>query len=71
MSMSVLKIIEIMGESSKGWEAAAKEAVSGAAKTVKNIKSVWVQDQSATVRDGQIDKYRVTCKITFEVKSKG
>ena len=69
--MSVLKIIEIMGESSTSWEAAAEEAVSEAAKTVKDIKSVWVQDQSASVRDGQIDKYRVTCKITFEVRSKG
>ena len=69
--MSVLKVIEIMGESSTSWEAAAEEAVSEAAKTVKDIKSVWVQDQSATVRDGRIDKYRVTCKITFEVKSKG
>ena len=69
--MPVLKIIEIMGESSTSWEAAAEEAVKEAAKTVKDIKSAWVQDQSATVRDGQIDTYRVTCKITFAVKSKG
>ena len=35
--MSVLKVIEIMGDSEKGWEAAAGEAVAEAAKTVKNI----------------------------------
>ena len=69
--MSVLKIIEIMGESSKSWEAAAEEAVSEAARSVKNIRSVWVKDQSATVKDGKLDKYRVTCKITFAVTSKG
>ncbi len=51
--MSVNKIIEIMGDSSEGWEAAAAEAVAEASKTVKN---------------GKVDRYRVTCKITFEVE---
>jgi flavin-binding protein dodecin len=66
--MSVLKVIEIMGDSSKGWEDAAAEAVTEAARTVKHIRSVWVQDHSATVKNGKIDRYRVTCKITFEVE---
>ena len=65
--MSVLKVIEIMGDSGKGWEAAAEKAVTEAAKTVKKIKSVWIKDQSATVKNGVIKRYRVTCKITFEV----
>ena len=69
--MAVIKIIEIMGDSSKSWEAAAEEAVAEAAKTVKNIRSVWIQDHSATVKNGKIDRYRVTCKITFEVEGKG
>lgn len=68
--MSVIKIIEIMGESSDSWEAAAGEAVAEASKTVKNIRSVWIQDQSATVGNGKIDNYRVTCKISFAVESK-
>lgn len=68
--MSVMKVVEIMGDSSDSWEAAAAEAVNEANKTVKNIRSVWVQDQSATVTNGKIDRYRVTCKITFEVESK-
>jgi flavin-binding protein dodecin len=66
--MSVMKVIEIMGDSDKSWEDAASEAVSEAAKSVKHIRSVWVQDQSATVKDGKINRYRVTCKITFEVE---
>ncbi|MHA1548998.1 MAG: dodecin domain-containing protein, partial [Alphaproteobacteria bacterium] len=41
-----------------------------ASSTVKDIRSVWVQDQSATVKDGHVDKYRLTCKISFEVASK-
>ncbi len=67
--MSVMKIIEIMGDSGDSWEAAAGEAVTEAARTVKNIRSVWIQDHSATVKNGKIDRYRVTCKITFEVES--
>lgn len=66
--MSVMKVIEIMGDSGKSWEAAAEEAVTEASKSVKNIRSVWIQDQSATVEDGKIKRYRVTCKITFEVE---
>lgn len=68
--MAVIKVIEIMGESPDSWEAAAGEAVAEAAKTVKNIRSVWVKDQSTTVENGKIDRYRVTCKISFEVETK-
>jgi dodecin len=66
---TVLKTIEIMGESSKGWEDAVQDVVSEASKTVKDIKSVWVKDMSADVDgDGKLKGYRVNCKITFEVK---
>jgi hypothetical protein len=67
--MSVLKVIEIMGDSDTGWEHAAGEAVAEAAKSVKNIRSVWIKEQSATVDGGTIKRYRTTCKITFEVES--
>ncbi|MGK2877922.1 MAG: dodecin family protein [Solirubrobacterales bacterium] len=66
--MSVLKVIELMGDSDKGWEEAAQEAVAEASKSVKQIRSVWIKDHAATVQDGKIKRYRVTCKITFEVE---
>ncbi|TLP82250.1 dodecin family protein [Maribacter sp. ACAM166] len=66
--MAVLKVIEILASSDKGWEDAAKKAVSEASKSVKNIKSVYINEQSATVEDGNIKTYRVNVKITFEVK---
>ena len=66
--MSVLKVIELMSDSNKGWEDAAQKAVAKASKSVDNIKSVWVKDFSATVNgDGKLKNYRVNCKITFEV----
>lgn len=67
--MSVHKTIEISAESKKGWSEAAGNVVKEASKTVKDIKSIWVKDQSAIVEDGEITSYRMNCKITFEVKS--
>ncbi len=67
--MAILKVLELMTHSDKGWEDATAKAVAKAGDSVDNIKSVWVQDFSATVgKDGKIDQYRVTCKVTFEVK---
>lgn len=66
--MSVLKVIEILASSEKGWEDAARNAVQEASKSVKNIRSVYIQEQSATVKDGKIAQYRINAKITFEVQ---
>jgi flavin-binding protein dodecin len=65
--MSVLKVIEILAQSEKGWEDATKNAVKSAAKSLKNIRSVYVQDLSAVVEDDKVTEYRVNVKITFEV----
>ena len=66
--MSVLKVIEVLANSDISWEDAVKKAVSHASKSVKNIRSVYIQDQSASVKDGEISDFRVNVKITFEVK---
>ncbi|PKA97525.1 hypothetical protein B0O79_1191 [Flavobacteriaceae bacterium MAR_2009_75] len=66
--MAVLKVIEILANSDKSWEDAANNAVAEASKSVKNIKSVYVNEQSATVKDGKMDNFRVNVKITFEVR---
>lgn len=66
--MSVLKVIEVLANSDKSWEDAAQTAVTQASKSVKNIRSVYINEQSATVKDGKMDNFRVNVKITFEVK---
>ncbi|MGB3149504.1 MAG: dodecin family protein [Maribacter sp.] len=65
--MSVLKVIEVLSNSDNSWEDAAQNAVSHASKSVKNIRSVYINEQSATVEDGKMVNYRVNVKITFEV----
>jgi dodecin len=67
--MAVLKVIELMAESSKSWEDAAQQAATKAAKTLSGVRSVWVKDMSAhTDKAGKITSYRVTCKVSFEIK---
>ncbi|MDO5522664.1 MAG: dodecin family protein [Bacteroidia bacterium] len=65
--MSVLKVVEILSSSSESWEDAANKAVAKAGESLKGIRSVYVKEQTATVRDGKIAEYRVNVKLTFEV----
>ena len=66
--MAVLKVIEVLSNSDKSWEEATKKAVKHASKSVKNIRSVYVQEQSASVSNGEVTEFRVNVKITFEVE---
>ncbi|MFL0354171.1 dodecin family protein [Xanthomarina sp. GH4-25] len=66
--MAVLKVIEVLSNSDKSWEDATRKAVKEASKTVKNIKSVYVKEQSAIVNGDQVTEFRVNIKLTFEVK---
>lgn len=66
--MAVMKVIELMSSSDKSWEEATRKGIAKASETIKGIKSAWVQDQSVTVDSGEVKNYRVTLKVTFEVK---
>jgi flavin-binding protein dodecin len=66
--MSVLKVIELLSSSNSGWEDATQKAITKASKSVKNIRSVYVKDQSAAVSEGKISEYRVTLKVQFELE---
>ncbi len=65
--MSVVKVIELIAESDQSWEASAQAAVTHAGRTIRNIKSLYVQDFQAKVDNNKITQYRVTAKITFVV----
>ena len=66
--MSVVKIIELVGSSPKDWEDATKNALAEAAKTVKNIKSVYVKSCKAKVENNKIVEYRANVKFAFVVQ---
>jgi flavin-binding protein dodecin len=66
--MSIVKVIEVIAQSDKGWQEAAQEAVREAGKTVRNIKSVYVQDMQGLVEGTEIVNYRVIAKVSFLVE---
>jgi len=61
----MLKVIEVLAESNKSWEDAAQQAVSSASKSVRNVKSIWIENFEATVEDGKLMKYRINAKVSF------
>lgn len=65
--MSAIKVIEIIGVSTKSWEDAANAAVTEASKTVRNITGVDVVSQTAKVKDGAITEFHAACKLAFKV----
>jgi flavin-binding protein dodecin len=66
--MAIHKVIEVISQSDKSWEDAAQRAVADAGKTVDHIKSIWIKNFEAIVRDNKIVEYRVNANLTFEVK---
>jgi flavin-binding protein dodecin len=66
--MSILKVIEVLSDSNSSWEDATAKGIAKASKSLKHIKSAFVQSQSVTVKEGEVEDYRVNLKITFEVK---
>lgn len=67
--MGIVKVIEVLATSEKSFEEATRNAVKEAAKSVKNIRSVYVKDMNAKVKDNEVVSYGVLAKISFEVGS--
>ena len=62
--MSVARVTEITA-SGKSIEKAIEEGIERASDTLKNVEHVWVSDIKARVKDGKINHYYVTMKVTF------
>ncbi len=65
--MTVVKVLELVGESHKDWTDAAQNAIREAAMTVKNITGVEVYNLTADVADGEIVEYKANVKVAFVV----
>ena len=64
----LLKVIEVLAESEKSWEDAAAVAVKRASKTLKNIRSIYIENFAAEVEGNRVVRYRVNGKISFELE---
>jgi flavin-binding protein dodecin len=63
----VVKVVELVGSSPDSFSDAVRNAVSTAAKTIRNITGVDVLSSNAAVEDGKISLYKVQVKIAFLV----
>lgn len=66
--MALLKVIEVLAQSDKSWEDAAQKAVTQASRTVKDIKSIYIENLEATVKNNKIKEYRINGKISFLIE---
>ena len=69
MSDSVYRVTEVIGTSSESWEAAARNAVDTAAKSVRGLRVAEVIRQDVTIEDGGIVNFRVRLGISFKYES--
>ncbi len=65
---NVLKVIELLAESDKSWEDAAQKAVDRACKTLEGVRSIYIKNFEATVKDGKLESYRVNAKVSFRLE---
>ena len=64
--MSVARVSEIKASSTESFDDAIRQGVARAVKTLRNVKSAWVQNQDVMVNEaGNITEYRVQLKVTF------
>ena len=66
MADSVYRVTEVIGASSESWEAAARNAVAVAGKSVRDLRVAEVLRQDVTIEDGKIVSFRVRLGISFK-----
>ena len=69
MAGSVYRVTEVIGTSSESWEAAARNAVETAAKSVRDLRVASVKQADLTIENGKVTTYRVRLDISFKYES--
>lgn len=63
--MSVARITEISSTSPQSFEDAIKQGIDRASKTLREIRSAWIKEQTVHIENGKITNYRVNLLVTF------
>ena len=69
MADGVYRVTEVIGVSSESWEAAARNAVETAGKTIRDLRIAEVLRQDLTIENGAVRDYRVRLGISFKYDS--
>ncbi len=65
--MAIVKVIEVIASSDKSFDDATRNALKEASKSVNNIKSIYVKEMNANVKNNEIVSYGVNAKVSFVV----
>ena len=69
MADSVYRVTEVIGVSSDSWEAAARNAVDVAGKSIRDLRVAEVVREDVTIENGAISGYRVRLAISFKYET--
>ena len=69
MAGSVYRVTEVIGVSSESWEAAARNAVEVAGKSIRDLRVAEVVREDVTIENGAISGYRVRLAISFKYET--
>ncbi len=69
--MSVARVTEISSTSTKSFEDAIQQGLARANKTLRNVRSAWIKEQTVEISDGKASGYRVNMMITFVLDDEG
>ncbi|HNS03230.1 MAG TPA: dodecin family protein [Anaerolineae bacterium] len=65
--MAVSKVIDLIGNSTVSWEDAARNALTGAGKSLHGITDLEIVQYTAKVVDNEIIEYRALVRMAFVV----
>ena len=63
--MAVAKVTELSSSSSQSFEDAINQGIARATKTLRNVKSAWIKEQSVKIDNNKIAEYQVNLLVTF------
>ncbi|MGZ4249934.1 MAG: dodecin family protein [Solirubrobacteraceae bacterium] len=69
MADSVYRVTELVGVSSESWEAAARNAIEAAAKTLRDLRIAEVHRFDVTIENGKVTAYRARLNVSFKYES--
>jgi flavin-binding protein dodecin len=69
MAESVYRVTDVIGVSSESWEAAAKNAVATAGKSIRDLRVAEVVREDVTIENGEVSGFRVRLAISFKYES--
>ena len=69
MAESVYRVTELVGVSSESWEAAARNAIETAAKSLRDLRIAEVHRFDVTIENGKVTSYRARLNVSFKYES--